>query len=104
MAPEAAGDVAVSVGRGASLVTVPALIAFSSFAISVEFAVLSLIRSIIYFSNSGLNFDAFDDSSNFCACETTGFGIGVADSTKAGFANNFTAEIDADTELVTPEV
>ena len=99
IAPEAAGDVAVSVGRRASLVTVPDRIVSSSSAITVEFAVLFLIKPIIYFAISGLNFEAFDDSADFCGCRTTGFLIGVAVSRKAGFAN-----IDAGTELITPGV
>ena len=104
IAPEAAGNVAVSVGRRASLVTVPDRIASWSSAITVEFAVLFVIRPIRYFAKSGLNFEAFDDSADFCSCGTTGFWIGVAVSRKARFANNFAAEIDAGTELVTPEV
>ena len=104
IAPEAAGDVAVSVGMRASLVTIPNRMASLSSEITVEFTVLSLIRPIIYFANSGLNFEAFDDSADFCGCGTTGFWIGVAVSRKAGFANSFAAEIDAGTELVTPEV
>ena len=104
VAPEAPDDVAVSVGKRVSLATVPDRIAYSSSAITVEFAVLSLIRPIIYFANSGLNFKAFDDSADFCNCGSTGFWIGVAVSRKAGFAKSFAAEIDAGTELVTPGV
>ena len=66
LAPESAGDVAISVGRRASLSTVPVQIASSSTAIIVQFAILSLIRPIIYFANFGLNFEAFDDSAYFC--------------------------------------
>ena len=104
MAPKAAGDVEGSVGMRALLIAVPARIASSSSAITVGFAVLSLVRPIIYFANSSLNFEAYDDSADFSGCETTGFWIGVAVNRKAGFANSFAAEIDAGTELVTAEV
>ena len=104
IAPEEAGDVAVSIGKRASLVNVPDRKASSSFAITVEFAVVVLIRPIIYFANSVLNFEAFDDSANFCSCGTTGSWIGVAVSSNTGFTNNFAEEIDAGIELVTPEV
>ena len=66
MAPEAADNAAVSVVRRPLLTTVPAWIASSSSAITVKFGVLSLIKPIIYFANSGLNFEAFDDSADFC--------------------------------------
>ena len=59
---------------------------------------------IIYFENFGLNFEAFDDSANFCGCKTTGFWIGVAVSRKAGFAKSFAAEFDSGTERVSSEV
>ena len=104
MAPETADDVTVSVGRRAILTTVRVWIAFSSSAIIVEFAVLTVITVIKYFANSGLNFEAFDNFADVCGCETTGFWIGVAVSKKAKLANNFEAKIDDGTELVTPEV
>ena len=54
------------VGRRASLVTIPDKIAYSSSAITVEFAVLFLIRLIIYFPNSKLIFEVFSYSAIFC--------------------------------------
>ena len=72
---KAAGDVAVVFGRRVSLVTVPDQIASSSYAITVEFAVMSLIYPILNFANSGLNLEAFDDFADFCRFETTSFGL-----------------------------
>ena len=66
MALEAEDDVAVSVSRRPSLATGPVREASSSLAITVEFAVLSLIRPITYFANYGLNLEAFDVSEDFC--------------------------------------
>lgn len=66
MAPETADNVAVLVGTRALLITELARVASPSSAIIVEFAVLSVIRPIIYFANFGLNFETFDYSADIC--------------------------------------
>lgn len=66
MSLDKACDLAVSVCKRSLFATVPDRMTFVSFAIIVEFAILALIRFIIYISNVGLYFGAFDYFAYFC--------------------------------------